>query len=81
LERGRRGGVRFCLANDIRSAEALDGYRPVKAPDGTLGPPPRQAPSMQQLTVPTTLSAGEFSAISGITDGRRRVRSCSGTRK
>jgi maleylacetate reductase len=74
LERGRRGGVRLCLANDIRSAEALDGYRPVKAPDGTLGPPPCQPPSMQQLTVPTTLSAGEFSAISGITDERRRVK-------
>ncbi len=74
MERGRRGGVRLCLANDIRSAETLDGYRPVKAPDGTLGPPPCQPPSVPQLTVPTTLSAGEFSAISGVTDGRRRVK-------
>jgi maleylacetate reductase len=58
--------VRLCLANEVRSAEALDAYRPVKAPDRTLGPPPCQPPSVPQLTVPTTLSAGEFSAISAL---------------
>src|SRR6266446_1292250 len=26
--------VQLCLANDIRTAEALDEYRPVKGPDG-----------------------------------------------
>jgi maleylacetate reductase len=66
--------VRLCLANDIRTAETLDDYRPVKAPDGTLGPPLCNAPSVPQVTVPTTLSAGEFSAISGVTDERRRVK-------
>ena len=29
--------VQLCLANDIRTAEALDQYRPVKGPDGLLG--------------------------------------------
>jgi maleylacetate reductase len=66
--------VQLCLANDISTAEALDDYRPVKGPDGALGPPPCSAPSVPQVTVPTTLSAGEFSAISGITDERRRVK-------
>jgi maleylacetate reductase len=66
--------VQLCLANDIRSAEALDDYRPVKGPDGSLGPPPCKAPSVAQVTVPTTLSAGEFSAIAGVTDERRRVK-------
>ena len=66
--------VQLCLANDIRTAEALDDYRPVKAPDGTLGPPPCKTPSVPQVTVPTTLSAGEFSAIAGVTDERRRVK-------
>jgi maleylacetate reductase len=66
--------VRLCLANDIRTAEALDDYRPVKGPDGALGPPPCNPPSVSQVTVPTTLSAGEFSAISGVTDERRRVK-------
>ena len=66
--------VQLCLANDIRTAETLDEYRPVNEPDGTLGPPPCKAPSVPQVTVPTTLSAGEFSAIAGVTDERRRVK-------
>jgi maleylacetate reductase len=66
--------VQLCLANDIRTPEALDDYRPVKGPDGALRPPPCKAPSVRQITVPTTLSAGEFSAISGVTDERRRVK-------
>src|SRR5712671_4530860 len=66
--------VQLCLANDIRTPEALDDYRPVKDPDGALGPPPCKPPSVTQITVPTTLSAGEFSAISGVTDERRRVK-------
>src|SRR6476660_168058 len=32
--------VQLCLANDIRTTEALDDYRPVAGPDGALGPPP-----------------------------------------
>jgi maleylacetate reductase len=66
--------VQLCLANDIRSVEALDDYRPAKGPDGSLGPTPGKAPSVPQVTVPTTLSAGEFSAIAGVTDERRRVK-------
>jgi maleylacetate reductase len=62
--------VQLCLANDIRTPEALDSYRPF----GTLGPPPCNPPSVRQITVPTTLSAGEFSAIAGVTDERRRVK-------
>src|SRR5204863_780823 len=47
----------------------------VKGPDGALGPPPgMQPPSVPQVTVPTTLSAGEFSAISGVTDERHKVK-------
>jgi maleylacetate reductase len=66
--------VQLCLANDIRTAEALDQYRPVKGPDGAIGPPPCKAPSVPQVTVPTTLSAGEFSAIAGVTDEQSRVK-------
>ncbi|MBV8936765.1 MAG: iron-containing alcohol dehydrogenase [Alphaproteobacteria bacterium] len=66
--------VQLCLANDIRTPEALDGLRPVKSPDGALAPPPCNAPAVRQITVPTTLSAGEFSAIAGVTDERRRVK-------
>jgi maleylacetate reductase len=42
--------VQLCLANDIHSPEALDDCRPVKGPDGALGPPPCNAPSVRQIT-------------------------------
>jgi maleylacetate reductase len=66
--------VGLCLANGVRSAEALDALRPVKGPDGAVGPPPCEAPTVRQIAVPTTLSAGEFSAIAGLTDERTRVK-------
>jgi maleylacetate reductase len=66
--------VQLCLANDARSAEVLDDYRPVTGPDGALGPPRCNPPTVRQISVPTTLSAGEFSAIAGVTDERRRVK-------
>ena len=67
--------VQLCLANDIRTIEGFDEYRPVKQADGTLGPPAHtRAPSVRQITIPTTLSGGEFSAISGVTDERSRVK-------
>src|SRR5437588_1246770 len=41
--------VQLCLANDIRSAEALDDYRPVAGPDGVVGPPPHcKVPNVRQ---------------------------------
>jgi maleylacetate reductase len=66
--------VQLCLANDIRTPEALDDYRPVKAADGTMAPPHCEPPTVRQVTVPTTLSAGEFSAIAGVTDDRTKVK-------
>src|SRR3954451_13380016 len=67
--------VQLCLANGITSAEAIDALRPVKGPDGALAPPSdMRPPTVPQVTVPTTLSAGEFSAISGVTDERHRVK-------
>jgi alcohol dehydrogenase class IV len=66
--------VQLCLSNGIDTADALDQYRPVKGPDGAVGPPLCTPPSVPQVTVPTTLSAGEFSAIAGVTDERHRVK-------
>jgi maleylacetate reductase len=66
--------VQLCLANDVRSAEALDALRPIKGPDGTTVQPPCEAPGVRQIAVPTTLSAGEFSAIAGVTDERTKVK-------
>ena len=58
--------VQLCLANGIDSIEAMDRLRP--------GGAPPQAPSVRQVAVPTTLSAGEFSAFAGVTDERSRVK-------
>jgi maleylacetate reductase len=67
--------VQLCLANDIRTTEGLDDVRSVKGPDGSMGPPPAcRAPVVRQVSVPTTLSGGEFSAIAGVTDERRKVK-------
>jgi maleylacetate reductase len=66
--------VQLCLANDITTVDGLDALRPVKRSDGTLGAPPCNAPTIRQISVPTTLSAGEFSAIAGVTDERSRVK-------
>jgi maleylacetate reductase len=66
--------VQLCLANDVHTPEGLDDYRPVKGPDGLMGPPPCSAPVIRQISVPTTLSGGEFSAIAGVTDERRKVK-------
>ena len=67
--------VMLCLANDIDTADGMDALRPVAGPDGTPGPAAGlRAPTVKQISVPTTLSAGEFSAISGVTDERARVK-------
>jgi maleylacetate reductase len=66
--------VTLCLANDIRTPEAMDALRAVKGADGAVTAPPMNPPAVRQVSVPTTLSAGEFSAIAGVTDERTRVK-------
>lgn len=57
--------VQLCLANDIRDPDALDR---IKAPHEV------KPPTVRQISIPTTLSAGEFSHISGVTDERSRTK-------
>lgn len=57
--------VSLCLANDIRDAAAMDALR---------APNPVKAPTVRQVSVPTTLSAGEFSALCGVTDERAKAK-------
>lgn len=66
--------VQLCLANDIRTADAIDGLRTVPGPDGTPIPPAINPPTVRQVSVPTTLSGGEFSGISGVTDERTKTK-------
>ena len=57
--------VQLCLANDIRTPEEMDRIRATS----NLKPP-----TVPQISVPTTLSAGEFSGIAGVTDERHKVK-------
>jgi maleylacetate reductase len=57
--------VQLCLANDIRTPEAMDAVR---------APNPVKPPTVAQISIPTTLSAGEFSPIAGVTDERTKVK-------
>ncbi len=57
--------VQLCLANDITTTEGLDACRG----DATFAPP-----TVRQISVPTTLSAGEFSGIAGVTNEATKVK-------
>ncbi|MGB6399986.1 MAG: iron-containing alcohol dehydrogenase [Bradyrhizobium sp.] len=61
--------VQLCLANDIGTVEGIDQVRAVKAV-----PPPMTAPRVRQISVPTTIAGGEFSAIAGVTNARTKVK-------
>src|ERR1039458_862515 len=50
--------VQLCLANDIRTAEALDDYRPIKGPDGTMVPPPCKPPTVRARGDPRRRQGG-----------------------
>jgi maleylacetate reductase len=61
--------VQLCLANDIRSVQGIDAIRAVKG-----AAPVMNAPSVRQISVPTTIAGGEFSAIAGVTNLRTKVK-------
>ncbi|KAI8999708.1 iron-containing alcohol dehydrogenase [Hyaloraphidium curvatum] len=53
-----------CLSNDVTDVDAMD---PLLA--GPVKPP-----TVRSIAVPTTLSAGEFSAIAGVTNEKKRAK-------
>ena len=57
--------VQLCLANDIATVEGMDICR---------GEASFKSPTIRQISVPTTLSAGEFSGIAGVTNEATRVK-------
>jgi maleylacetate reductase len=66
--------VGLCLGNDVTTPDDLDRFRAVITADGKTYRPPVQAPSVRSVDVPTTLSAGEFTAMAGCTDTVRHVK-------
>jgi maleylacetate reductase len=66
--------VGLCLGNDVTTPEQLDDYRARIAADGTVERPDVKPPAVRIIAIPTTLSAGEFSAGAGCTDTQRHVK-------
>jgi maleylacetate reductase len=56
--------VQLCLANDVDTVDGLDKLRNADV----------KPPTVRQVSIPTTLSAGEFSGIAGITNEATRVK-------
>ena len=61
--------VQLCLANNVRRVEDVDKIRARK---GVA--PPMNAPTVRQISVPTTFAGGDFSAIAGVTNTAIRVK-------
>ena len=61
--------VQLCLANDIRHADDIDRIR-----SGRGAPPQLKAPTVRQISVPTTIAGGEFSATAGVTNEQTHVK-------
>jgi maleylacetate reductase len=61
--------VQLCLANDITDVEGIDRIRAVRG-----APPPMKEPIVRQISVPTTIAGGEFTATAGVTNERTKVK-------
>jgi maleylacetate reductase len=66
--------VGLCLGNGVTAPEQLDAFRGTVAADGTPKRPAVAPPGLRMIAIPTTLSAGEFSAGAGCTDTVRHVK-------
>jgi maleylacetate reductase len=66
--------VGLCLGNGVTAPDELDQFRARIAADGTAQRPEVAAPGVRMVAIPTTLSAGEFSASAGCTDTVRHVK-------
>ena len=66
--------VGLCLGNGVTEPSQLDNYRAQIATDGTTRRPEVKTPSVRSITIPTTLSAGEYTASAGCTDTARHVK-------
>ena len=66
--------VGLCLGNGVTTPEGLDAFRALTRADGTTTRPPTAPPGVRAIAVPTTLSAGEYTAFAGCTDTVRGVK-------
>jgi maleylacetate reductase len=61
--------VQLCLANNVRTG---DGIETIRVHHGVA--PEMTAPTVRQVSVPTTIAGGEFSALAGVTNEKTHVK-------
>jgi hypothetical protein len=61
--------VQLCLANDVSDVEGIDRIRAVGGASPALN-----APTVRQISAPTTIAGGEFTSIAGVTNEKTRVK-------
>ncbi len=61
--------VQLCLANGI---DDVDGIERIRVHKGVA--PEMTAPTVRQISVPTTIAGGEFSSIAGVTNRRTHIK-------
>jgi maleylacetate reductase len=66
--------VGLCLGNGVTEPAQLNAYRAQIHPDGRIERPPIKPPAIRAISIPTTLSAGEFTASAGCTDTTRQIK-------
>ena len=66
--------VQICLKHKVFTVEGLDDYHARIDTDGKSFVPQFEGPDVRQMSVPTTLSGGEFNPLGGCTDHRRKVK-------
>ena len=66
--------VGLCLGNGVTAPAELDAFRARIEADGRTTRPPVHPPGVRAIAIPTTLSAGEYTAFAGCTDPVRGVK-------
>ena len=66
--------INVCLKLGVRTPEAMEPYHLVVNEDRTVMVPAFDGPDLPVVIIPTTLSGGEFNALSGATDKKVNVK-------
>jgi len=66
--------INLCLKHGLRTPESMEPYHIVVNADRSVTAPVFDGPDLPVVIIPTTLSGGEFNALSGATDKKVNVK-------
>ena len=66
--------IQICLRHNITDPDQLEDFRLVVNTDGSRRAPKFEGPKVRQISVPTTLSGGEFNPHAGCTDPKTKMK-------